>query len=78
MALTFIEPTARPGERRFDVFAYGQAVVRDLDIAALAGKPLTALVRRFPVTVRGGRLELDFRPRAGQAIVSSIEVVSAD
>jgi beta-galactosidase len=75
VTLTFIEPKAKPGERRFDVLAGGKAVVRDLDVVAAAGAPLTAITRSFPVTVGGGGLDLEFRPSAGQAIVSSIEVV---
>lgn len=75
VTLTFIEPAAKPGERRFDVLANGRPAIRNLDVAAIAGAPLTALVRSFPVTVRGGSLDLEFRPRVGQAIVSSVEVV---
>lgn len=75
VTLTFMEPTAKAGERKFDVLAGGKAVVRDLDIAAAAGAPLTAVTRRFPATVRRGVLELEFKPKLGQAIISSIEVV---
>ena len=74
VTLTFIEPAAAPGERRFDVVANGRRMIRELDIAAAAGAPMTAITRSFPVSVRGGVLEVDFRPRIGQAIVSAIEV----
>ena len=36
VVLTFVEPTAKPGERIFDVFANGQKVVTNLDVAAMA------------------------------------------
>jgi beta-galactosidase len=75
VTLTFMEPTAKPGERKFDVIAGGRAVVRDLDVAVAAGAPLTTVTRTFPVTVSGGMLDLEFKPTAGQAIVSSVEVV---
>lgn len=75
VTLTFMEPTAKPGERRFDVLAGGKAVVRDLDVVVAAGAPLTAVTRTFPARVSGGVLELAFRPRLGQAIVSSVEVI---
>lgn len=75
VALTFIEPQAKPGERKFDVLAGGKAVVSGLDVAAAAGAPLTAVTRSFPVTVRGGVLDLEFKPLVGAAIVSSVEVV---
>jgi beta-galactosidase len=75
VTLTFIEPGAKPGERRFDILADGRPAISDLDVAAATGAPLTALVRSFPVSVGGGRLELRFRPRVGQAIVSSVEIV---
>lgn len=75
VTLTFMEPKAKPGERRFDVLAGGKAVVRDLDVVAAAGAPLTAVTRSFPVTVGGGALDLEFKLKVGQAIVSSVEVV---
>lgn len=75
VTLTFMEPTAKPGERKFDVIAGGRAVVRDLDVAAAAGASLTAVTRSFPVKVGGGILDLEFKPTVGEAIVSSIEAV---
>lgn len=74
VTLTFIEPAGKPGERRFDVIAGGRTVIGDLDIATAAGAPMTELRRSFPVSVRGGMLDLEFRPRVGNAIVSAIEV----
>lgn len=75
VTLTFIELAAKPGERRFDVLANGRSAIRELDVAATAGAPLTALVRSFPVTVKQGMLDLEFRPSVGEAMVSSVEVV---
>ena len=40
VTLTFMEPDAKPGERRFDVLANDRIAIRDLDIAATAGAPL--------------------------------------
>lgn len=77
VTLTFMEPKAKPGERKFDVLAGGKPVLRDLDVVAAAGAPLTAVTRSFPATVGGGILDLEFKPSVGQAIVSSIEVVKS-
>jgi beta-galactosidase len=49
-------------------------MIRDLDVVVAAGAPLTAVTRSFPVTVRGGVLDLEFKPSVGEAIVSSVEV----
>jgi beta-galactosidase len=75
VTLTFMEPKARPGERKFDVLAGGKVALRDIDVAAAAGAPLAAFTRSFAATVAGGVLDLEFKPSVGQAIVSSIEVV---
>lgn len=72
--LTFVEPSARPGERVFEVSANGRMVLSALDIAEAAGAPLTAVQRRFAVDVTGGSLDLVFRPVKGDAVVSAIEV----
>jgi beta-galactosidase len=74
VALTFVEPSAAAGERRFDVIANGSRILADVDIAAAAGAPLTAITRSFPVTVSNGLLELEFKPTKGQAIVSAVEI----
>jgi hypothetical protein len=76
LTLRFAEPTAQAaGERVFTVTAEGRAVLTDLDVFAAAGGKDRPLVRRVPVRVAGGGLELGFTPRAGQAIVSAIEAV---
>jgi beta-galactosidase len=74
VVLTFVEPSLHPGERIFDVFANGQKMVTNLDVAATAGGALIAYQRRFEVTGRDGMLVLEFRPIKGDAIVSAIEV----
>ena len=74
VVLTFVEPSLHPGERIFDVFANGQKMVANLDVAAAAGGALIAYQRRFEVKDRDGMLVLEFRPTKGDAIVSAIEV----
>jgi beta-galactosidase len=74
VVLTFVEPSLHPGERIFDVFANGQKMVTNLDVAATAGRALIAYQRRFEVNGRDGMLVLEFRPIKGEAIVSAIEV----
>jgi beta-galactosidase len=44
VTFTFVEPTASPGQRMFDVVANGQRVIGQLDLAAVAA-PLTAVAR---------------------------------
>lgn len=74
VTLTFVEPSLAAGARVFDVRANGKAIVKALDIAAVAGGVSKALVRTATVTVRGGKLDLAFEPSKGDAIVSAIEV----
>ncbi len=74
--LTFVEPSAAKGARVFDVTANGKPKLRNLDIAAIAGQPLAAVVRSFPVGVRNGVLTLGFVPVKGQAMVSAVEVLA--
>ena len=74
VVLTFVEPSLHPGERIFDVFANGDRILADLDVAAAAGGALTAYQRRFEVNGRDGMMTLEFRPTKGDAIVSAIEV----
>jgi beta-galactosidase len=74
VALTFVEPSASPGARVFDVLANGQRVIDKLDVAASAGGALKAVTRRFEARVTEGALVLDFRATQGRAIVSAIEI----
>jgi beta-galactosidase len=76
VTLTFVEPEARPGQRTFDVLADDVVKLEAFDIAAAAAAPLTVVQRRFSVEVHGGLLDLHFKPRAGNALVSSVEIAS--
>ena len=72
--LTFVEPSFHPGDRIFDVFANGQKVLANLDVAATAGGALIAFQRHFEANAKDGMVVLEFRPTKGDAIVSAIEV----
>jgi beta-galactosidase len=74
VVLTFVEPSLHPGDRIFDVFANGQKILANVDVAAVAGGSLTAYQRRFEVNGKDGMVILEFRPTKGDAIVSAIEV----
>jgi len=74
VVLTFVEPSLNPGDRIFDVFANGQKVLANLDVAAAAGGTLTAYQQHFEVNARDGMVILEFRPTKGDAIVSAIEL----
>lgn len=74
VTLTFMEPKAKSGERRFDVFADGRRRLKGLDIASLAGGPLAAVQRSFMVQTSADGLDLHFAPSKGDALVSAIEV----
>ncbi len=74
VVLTFVEPSLHPGDRIFDVFANGQKVLANLDVAAAAGGALTAYQRHFEVNAADGMVILQFTPTKGDAIVSAIEV----
>lgn len=74
VTLTFMEPSAQPGARRFDVFAGNNRIIAGLDIAAAAGGPLKAITRQARVRVKDSALTLRFVPIEGQAIVSAIEI----
>ena len=76
VSLTFVEPSAGPAERQFDVIANGVPALAAFDVAATAGAPLTAVARTFPATVENGVLDLQFRPVKGKAIVSAVEVTA--
>ena len=65
---------AATGQRLFDVVANGKRAIAALDIAAVAGAPLTRVTRRIVVGVTDGMLDLKFVPIKGDAIVSGIEI----
>lgn len=72
--LSFVEPSLAAGARQFDVVANGKRAIAALDIAAVAGAPLTRVTRRIVLGVTDGMLDLKFVPIKGDAIVSGIEI----
>jgi beta-galactosidase len=76
--LTFVEPDKAVGERVFDVVANGETKLAGYDIHARAGAVLKAVEESFEVTVTGGMLDLHFRPKTGEALVSALEIVPVD
>ncbi|MEP9402383.1 glycoside hydrolase family 2 TIM barrel-domain containing protein [Sphingomonas silueang] len=75
VSLGFAEPDdLAPGARVFDVLADGAVVLPDIDVARAAGGVRRAVERSFVTTVGGDTLRLSFRPRRGEAIVSTIVI----
>lgn len=75
VTLHMFEPDRkRAATRTFDVTANGKTVLKDFNPASAAGGALTAVTREFPVKVKGGKLELAFAAKGGEAIVSAITV----
>lgn len=74
VTLTFVEPSADPEQRLFDVVANGTTILPVFDIAKAAGARLTVVKRSFPVAVRGGMLTMRFKPLKGDALVSAVEI----
>lgn len=52
-----------------DVLANDEVVLRDFSPAKAAGGALKATYQRFPVTVNGGKLLLEFRAKGGEALI---------
>ncbi|VXB23292.1 glycoside hydrolase family 2 TIM barrel-domain containing protein [Brevundimonas sp. G8] len=75
VTLTFLEPTAGPGERLFDVRANGDTVLAGFDVNTEAGGVLKVVKRKFEATAQDGRIVLSFAPTRGDALVSAIEIV---
>ena len=77
VTLGFVEPDERigAGQRVFDVRANGARALEGFEILAAAGGKREAVVTRsFPVQVSNGRLQLDFVPTQGEAVVSTISI----
>src|SRR6187402_1098784 len=74
VVFTFVEPSLRTSERIFDVFANGQKVLTDMNVAEAAVGALTAIQRKVEVNALDGKIVLEFKPTRGDAIVSAIEV----
>jgi beta-galactosidase len=76
--LRFVEPAAaKAGERTFDVAVNGAVALPAFDVFAAAGGKAVAVDKVVKATAAGGHIHLDFTPRAGQAVVSDIEVMPA-
>ena len=56
------------------VVANGKAALPPFSVRAAAGGSLIGVARSFPVSVKGGKLQLDFAATGGKAVVAAIEV----
>ena len=74
VTLTFAEPSLAAGERVFNVQANGMTAIEALDVAAVAGAPLTAVSRQFVAHAGSKGLMIAFVPAKGQAILSAMTV----
>jgi beta-galactosidase len=75
VTLHMFEPQqGKVGTRTFDVAAGGKVALHDFNPGAAAGGALKAVTRTFPVRVNHGRLDLEFTPKSGDALVSAIVV----
>lgn len=75
LTLRFVEPVPDQvaGKRVFDVLVQGKPVMEGLDLAAMAG-PLKAVERSVTLHVEDGRANIEFVPKAGEAILSSLAI----
>jgi hypothetical protein len=64
-----------PGERVFDVSLQGNKVLGNLDVVKEAGGPRRELVREFKAIGISGDLDIGFVPRAGEAMLSGVEII---
>lgn len=76
--LSFVEPSQGPGARVFDIFVNGDRQIKDFDIAAAGGAPLTLVQRTMQVQTGMKEIVISFRPSKGKAIVSAVEVLRAN
>ena len=74
VTLTFVAPDRDEGLGPFDVVLNGTTMLGGFDVLKQAGGPLKAMTQSKDVTVTGGEILLEFKPRSGKAIVSAIEV----
>jgi hypothetical protein len=72
------DPSALPGQRKFDVSAEGQLLLDDYDITADAGSAQNPTVKQFNVTVTDGRLDLSFHGVVGEAVIGAIDLIPTD
>jgi beta-galactosidase len=75
VTLYFQEPTAdKAGVREFDVFANGTSVLKSFDVYAAAGGKLKGVVRSFDAAARGDGVQIEFRPKIGNALVTALSI----
>ncbi len=74
VTLRFAEPSAKAGERAFDVTINGKVVLAGFDVAATAGGPRIGTDRTFEADAVKGVIHIAFTPVVGEAIVSAIDV----
>ncbi|MGI8906566.1 MAG: GH116 family glycosyl-hydrolase [Candidatus Sumerlaeaceae bacterium] len=65
---------AQPGQRVFDVDINEKRALSSFDIAATAGGPNQAVIRRFTITPKRGFLDFHFIGSAGEASINYIRV----
>jgi beta-galactosidase len=74
ITLQFEEPAAAAGERVFDVFVNGKAVLKRFDIVAAAGGKLRAVDKSFQAKAQEGALLIEFKPVKGRALVAALAI----
>ena len=70
-----IFPATGVGVRVFDVRIEGSLSLASFDLVAAAGGVQRGIVRRFPVTIIDGNLDVDFTPILNNPAVQGIEIV---
>ena len=68
----------REGDRIQTVRINGRVVLRDFDIVAEAGAPMTGILRTFDHVEMDGTLRLELRSTAGSTAISGIELSPAE
>jgi beta-galactosidase len=74
ITLKFEEPAAAAGERVFDIFVNGKAVLKRFDIVTAAGGTLRALDKSVQAKAQDGALLIEFKPVKGQALVAALSI----
>jgi len=75
--LIFLEPSAAPGERVFDVLLEGETVIEKLDVAKQAGGANKPLVRKFEIEVTDA-LDIRFAAAQGEPVISAVRLIAGD
>ena len=75
----FMEPDdLKPGARVFDVKLNGTTIVENLDIIKESGGQYTAMVKELRGVKAQGLLTLEFVPKAGEPVISGLEVMAEE